>query len=180
MAWLAKPWAHDASGLEIPTHFEVRSDKVVQIVDLSNPEIQFPVTADPYLGAELIKSVTYSVHTATNTRNLKIAVSPWLGLQYAGTATGNTAAWAYGTAIAQNFGWSEVLEKYQSKYGITMRNHITARPTFKNQWDCHALGAPLIFVATVAGFDTSPTWDLEGRRQPNSNPATWISTRCSW
>lgn len=41
------PWAIDAGGNRVPTHYEIRGAAIVQIVDFTE-ENQFPVTADPH------------------------------------------------------------------------------------------------------------------------------------
>jgi hypothetical protein len=175
VAWLQAPWAFDANGSQIETSFVFRDGFLIQHVNFSEANPVFPITADPYLWVDLIDTVT--VITYSKTKDLKIAVTPWLGLQYVPTAVSGPIP---GVLIAQNFGWPEVLDKVQARYGYVMRNYFDSRETYKNQWDCHALGAPLIFGATITGLDTSPTWDLEGRRAPNSNVSTWINTHCNW
>lgn len=115
IAWLGAPWAKDSEGRELETHYELTDETLVQVVDLSSDGIKFPVTADPFLGIDLISSV-----------------------------------------------------------------QIITQGAYKNQWDCHALGAPVIFGMTVIGLDKSPTWDLEGSRPPNTDLATWVNTHCNW
>lgn len=39
-------WAKDANGNTVPTHYEIRGDELVQIVDF-NENSAFPVIADP-------------------------------------------------------------------------------------------------------------------------------------
>ena len=43
-------WARDATGREIPTHYEVNGLTITQVVDISDPGIAFPVVADPTWG----------------------------------------------------------------------------------------------------------------------------------
>lgn len=177
LGWLSSPWAFDAIGNQVKTYYKFSGGKVVQVIDTSDDEIVYPVTADPFLFIDLISDV--NIWYQGITRNLKIAVSPWMGVQYIGIIA---PPWGYTAAVevAQSFGWQEVLVKIQTKYGITARNFITSKSTYKNQWDCHALGAPAIFGATLIGEDKSPTWDLEGYRSSTTNLATWINTGCNW
>lgn len=44
--YIAPPWAEDAAGNPIPTHYEVRDDTVTQVVEFTE-EAVFPVVADP-------------------------------------------------------------------------------------------------------------------------------------
>lgn len=47
IAAVLPPWAKDATGADIPTHFEVDGNTLVQVVDFSGSGIAFPVVADP-------------------------------------------------------------------------------------------------------------------------------------
>ena len=47
IALVQPAWAVDASGLKIPTHYEVTDDAIVQVVDRSTDGIAYPVVADP-------------------------------------------------------------------------------------------------------------------------------------
>lgn len=176
-SWLSEPWAHDANGEAVPTYFEFVANELIQVIDITNPAITFPVTADPYLWIDLISSVRVS--TSGSYKNVKVAVTPWLGAQYAAIPL---APWtlSIGASIAQNYGWAEVLDKIEQKYSAADRQLVATKKTYKNQWDCHALGAPVIFVTTVTGFDTTPTWDLEGSRPSNTNLSTWVEKWCNW
>ncbi|KUM34694.1 hypothetical protein [Arthrobacter sp. EpRS71] len=46
--YLAKPWARDAAGKELPTHYTVNGNTITQHVDTTGA--QFPVVADPTTG----------------------------------------------------------------------------------------------------------------------------------
>lgn len=48
---LETPWAKDAAGNDVPTRFVLNGNTVTQEVDLSNPDIQYPVVADPDMWA---------------------------------------------------------------------------------------------------------------------------------
>lgn len=41
------PWAKDATGTEVPTHFEVEDTKLVQVVEHTGGTFTYPVVADP-------------------------------------------------------------------------------------------------------------------------------------
>lgn len=43
------PWAYDADGREVPTHFEIEGDALVQVVDHVDGGFAYPVVADPSL-----------------------------------------------------------------------------------------------------------------------------------
>ena len=44
---IESPWAVDALGASVPTHFELRGTTLVQIVEHHTNEFQYPITADP-------------------------------------------------------------------------------------------------------------------------------------
>lgn len=46
------PWAYDAEGSPVPTHFEVDGESLVQVVDHTAREFVYPVVADPEWGWE--------------------------------------------------------------------------------------------------------------------------------
>ncbi|UXM92853.1 DUF2599 domain-containing protein [Paenarthrobacter sp. JL.01a] len=59
----APAWAKDAHGADVSTHYEVTGTTLVQVVDHSSANIAYPVTADPYLGIDLISSAYWSGRT---------------------------------------------------------------------------------------------------------------------
>jgi hypothetical protein len=176
IGWISEPWAKSATGVDVPTHFEINGNLLTQIVETAGlTASDFPVVADPYLGLDLISKVSYSVDSKRSSTNLKIAVTPWLGIQYAVYLPWTLLG---GSAIAVTYGWPEVLSKYTSNYGIWMTNFIKSKQTYNDQYRCHALGAPVIFATQLT--DPSSTWDLEGHRAPNNSLSTWITTFCNW
>jgi hypothetical protein len=181
VAWLAPPWARDSAGLEVQTSFEFSNGVLRQIVDHSGTDVEYPITADPFLGIALISNM--SISPIQSTYKLSIAVTPWVGVIYAGGVVGilQQQAWIYGVAytIMSTDGWSEVLSLAGTKYGLPFRQYVATRATYKNQWDCHALGAPGIFAGQLLG-DPNTTWDLEGNRYSTTNLTTWVSTLCNW
>lgn len=41
------PWARDANGVEVPTHFEVQGNVLTQVVEHKSGNFAYPITADP-------------------------------------------------------------------------------------------------------------------------------------
>lgn len=179
LVWLGAPWAKDANGEDVPTSFAFSGGVLTQVVDSSSGDFAYPIVADPYLGLNLVSNVIYTYPGNHPEPNLSVAVTPWLGSVYgASVASPWTAGLGYQVAV--DYGWPEVKSQLGAKYGTYALNYVNSHATYNDQYRCHALGAPLIFVSTVAGFDTHPTWDFEGYRAANNNLATWISTRCNW
>lgn len=59
VAGFAVPWAKDANGAAVPTHFEVDTNRLVQVVDLTSAPVAYPVVADPWLFINLISSAKW-------------------------------------------------------------------------------------------------------------------------
>lgn len=58
---ISPPWAVDAKGVEVPTHYEVRNGKLVQVVSHTERSYTYPIVADPtwndrWFGGEIIFS----------------------------------------------------------------------------------------------------------------------------
>ncbi|MGL4339305.1 MAG: DUF2599 domain-containing protein [Rhodoglobus sp.] len=62
IAGVAAAWARDARGKDIPTRFEIDGTTLTQIVDHQSVDVSYPVTADPWMGFDLIDSVWVSTH----------------------------------------------------------------------------------------------------------------------
>jgi len=45
---VAKPWARDANGAEVPTHFEIAGTTLTQIIDHRSGPYAYPIVADPF------------------------------------------------------------------------------------------------------------------------------------
>ncbi|MDO4411825.1 hypothetical protein [Cutibacterium sp.] len=41
------PWARDANGLEVPTHFEAHGNTLIQVIEHKSGHYAYPITADP-------------------------------------------------------------------------------------------------------------------------------------
>ena len=52
--------AVDAEGKKIPTHYKIRGNTVVQIINHINAAIKYPVVADPWFGSNLIDRATWA------------------------------------------------------------------------------------------------------------------------
>lgn len=47
--FIAAPWATDANGASVPTHYEVNGSTLTQVVEHANGNFAYPITADPSL-----------------------------------------------------------------------------------------------------------------------------------
>ena len=49
-------WALDKNGEKVPTHYEIRGNKLIQVVEHLSLNVAYPVVADPYYGRRMIRS----------------------------------------------------------------------------------------------------------------------------
>ena len=146
--YVAPPWARDSDGQAVDTYYEVRGTELVQIVEHNVEGIAYPVVADPYLGQSLFRS-------AGGTTNISLSKSSFGHAIH--VAPG-------GQAIFLREGWAEA---------VSRKNVLRTKATYKNQYDCHAIGGLFNFAG--------PTWDLEGYRTARSDWAAGVvQHRCNW
>ncbi|MDO4255326.1 MAG: DUF2599 domain-containing protein [Kocuria sp.] len=108
IASVATPWAKDAKGRALETHYSVQGDSIIQTIS-TDSRTEYPVVADPWLGINLIKRVVRT-HDGTGNRYM---VHP--------TAYGRVAP-----EIARFAAWNEAKSK-----------GVPDRSTLKNQFFCH-------------------------------------------
>lgn len=147
----AAPWAKDANGVDVPTHYEVQGDDLVQVVEhTTTPGVAYPVVADPWLWRDLIHSATWTYHTGYGW-TLKVTPTDWQRF-WSGVAP------AYA-------GWNELYSKYRNR-GLN-----TNLGSMENQYVCHVL-----IVNTIA--PNKATWDLDEWR-PNVGLTDTINHKCN-
>jgi hypothetical protein len=161
VATIAPAWATDAAGREVPTSYELVGSNLIQHVELSDPGIQFPVVADPWLGGALIDHATFT--KAGNYTDVHVTVTPWI---YFGPPT-----WA-----ADTDGWAELLTKVTS----SQKKLLLSRVGYKDQHHCHAMGRAIVGIGIIAGTDKRPTWDYEGKRGAFPGWDRAVATHCNW
>ncbi|KZX22527.1 hypothetical protein [Rathayibacter tanaceti] len=149
-------WARDAAGNDVPTRYEITGSELTQIVDLSSPDIVFPVVADPQAGYTLLEGVwknrpggySYGTGSQWSTR-----LSAW-----------GATVWASGLVGHQTVktqGWVEWVN------GVA-----PTTTTIHQQFDCHAVFGYAIWKAGI-------WWDFETARQSHPN---WFTDPkdCNW
>lgn len=167
------PWAKDAEGRDVPTHYEVGSGTITQIIE-HNSTFAYPIVADPWFGWTLFhefKGSTYNgqkKYSAWVTPAARIAFgNPF---QFTGTpprAIGVTGAYANWVTIMRSAGWAEWKVAWPK---------ITDKASVKQQFDCHV-------AAGSYGVFFTGAYDLE-RSRPNRTDGNWqsyvASHRCNW
>lgn len=150
VAAVAPPWAKDATGAKVETHYEIHGSKIRQIVKHSLDGLKYPVVADPYLGVDLFSSTWWTGSGRSLVAHLN--TTPMMGV-------------AFAAGHAFTFGWPEAV----AKMGNTLRQE-----NLYQQFACHANGAPF------ASSGASPSWDLENYRGTTWNYAHFWVHRCNW
>lgn len=139
------PWAHDANGRPVPTHFEIHGSHLVQIVShQSAASLEYPVTFDPSYATGVLSKSSAQVYSGGGYQ-----VSAWL------SAWGRLV-YAVDSRILAAEAW-----------GLLKKNHWQAADSrwvdsLQQQWDCHITG----------GWLEWDSWDLETKRPPNPD---WLS-----
>ena len=134
----AAPWAIDADGRDVPTHYEVQGDVLVQVVDHTAGSFTYPIVADPWLGKDLYSSPSLTTWNGV----FKVNVTPTQqGKTWAGIATW----WAHSDEIK-----NKLAAKYPSRPASQRWND-----NVQEQLYCHIAGLPL----------SLPEYNLEGARQ---------------
>jgi hypothetical protein len=72
LATFTPPWATDAHGVEVPTHYEIRGNTLIQHLELS-PALTYPVVADPFWIPALMVMGHIGRHAATQMARRKIS-----------------------------------------------------------------------------------------------------------
>lgn len=146
---IAAPWAIDANGIEVPTHFEVQGAKVVQVVDHRGANYAYPIVADPWLGKALITK------TKWDKKILRVYPTSWAVCKHwYSVCAGTGARWA---------AWDEV----KAKTPGTRENTTSMR----DQLYCH-----FDVVRFVAPNKVS--WNLDEGR-PSVSYATMLKRQCN-
>lgn len=113
------PWAFDADGREVPTHYEISGDSIVQVVDHVGGDFAYPIVADPtYYGESLISYVT-----ATS--------SPWETHVY------KSSWWNANIIAGNNIVKYQITDEYAR---VTPSSYDTTGA--REQVSCHAWFAP--------------------------------------
>ena len=99
------PWAIDAEGKEIPTHYEIKDNKLIQVIDHLSVNTRYPVVADPFFGMDLIRTYFWVYKRHFNKYTMKVTPTAW--------ARSNGGAYLVGV-----WGWDELYDWAAGPYGL--------------------------------------------------------------
>ncbi|MCI2266671.1 hypothetical protein [Sediminivirga luteola] len=159
---IAVPWAKDASGRDVPTHYEIRGGDLVQIVDHLSGEFDYPVVADPWLGVRLFTSFKRDRFRGDYRYSAWVTVKGAVIL----SGGGGVGGYAAGQAVFRNNGWAEWKAKWPKG--------VTNKKTLQQQYNCHV-------AAGLHGLPFTQDYNLERFRADKSDWLKSIAThRCNW
>lgn len=144
------PWAKDANGLAVATHFEIRGTSLVQVVNHNVSGVAYPVVADPYLGRDMISTYTWSYYSGYG-YTLKVTPTGW----------SRSLAGAY---LAGVYGFREL----QAKTGGSLNTNVDG---MRDQYICHQ-------QVVAVRSPRKPTWNLDEWR-PNVSYAQTVNASCN-
>lgn len=151
LSGFSAPWAKDANGTGVATHYEIRSGSLVQVVDHRAAGVAYPVVADPYLGFDMIKSASWKYHSGYGW-TLEVTPTGWARANAGGYLPGK-------------YGWDELYAKYKNK---GLNKNLGG---MRDQFICHqqvvALRAP-----------NKPTWNLDEWR-PDVSYVQTVNASCN-
>jgi hypothetical protein len=164
---ISAPWAKDANGRDVPTHYEILGTTITQVVDHFSQRFAYPIVADPWLGTNLFSSVYLAPKLTEGEPVVNLNLSVWGWMVYLGTIPGPfpyTLGW--GQTVLNTSGWDEAWSQSSS-----IRAALD-KPSQRQQFECHALGA------IAAG-----EWNLEKFRV-NRWLGNWrigvVGHHCNW
>ena len=132
MGGFAPPWAIDSDGKEVPTHFDIQGNHLIQVIDHTDSNINYPVVADPWMGWDLIESAYWDYRSP----GMTLFVSPtWLA-----------RAWG-GYYFMGIHSWNEVYFKYRTLNNFLLLDNYWG---MRDQHICHQQHAWF-----------KPTWNLD-------------------
>ncbi|MEV0891767.1 DUF2599 domain-containing protein [Promicromonospora sp. NPDC050262] len=126
---VAAPWARDAAGNDVPTHYglvpvSATTVKLVQTVDHDSDGVVYPVAADPYLGKALISKVTIGQRSGGTT--LFVYPTLWMRANYNNPTVVNNLWYEYKSKVAARY------ETTQLWWQLAC--HVQAAP-WKTSWN---------------------------------------------
>lgn len=148
----AAPWAQDAHGNPVGTHYEIHGATVVQHVETSS-STAYPVVADPYLWVSLISSASWQYNSGYGW-TLRVTPTTW--------ARANAGSYLVG-----EYDWSELLSKYQD-VGRGIHVNLTG---MRDQLICHQ-------VVVAIKSPTKATWNIDEWR-PSVGYVQTVNAQCN-
>lgn len=157
---VSPPWAKDAVGTLLPTHYEIEGETLTQVVEHA-AGISYPVVADPWLGVRLFYNFYRSNWRGDYTYNGTVTA---VGSAILGGG-GGVGGYLAGGIVFRDSGWAEWKALWPA---------ITNKATLRQQYDCH------VMAGQIGLLFTGP-FNLE---RAQTNLPSWgnnvYSHHCNW
>lgn len=108
---IGAPWAKDANGASVPTHYELNGTTLTQVVEHGSGSA-YPIVADPTIGGFYME--WYSWNSAYD----RITIQPTF------------AGYTFNSGLVATYGWQEVINA----------SPLANQPTLGQQFACHSIG----------------------------------------
>lgn len=108
---IGAPWAKDANGASVPTHYDLDGTTLTQVVE-HGPGSAYPIVADPTIGGFYME--WYSWNSAYD----RITIQPTF------------AGYTFNSGLVATYGWQEVINA----------SPLANQPTLGQQFACHSIG----------------------------------------
>ncbi|WP_245993465.1 DUF2599 domain-containing protein [Xylanimonas allomyrinae] len=141
----SSPWAKDANGMDVPTHYEIQDGALVQYVDHMGSDVAYPVVADPYLGFSLISSASWTKYAEG--RTLKVTPTGWSRAN-AGSYLAGVSGWDELYSKYKNSGLNTNLDGMRDQY-ICHQQIVALRSPGKSTWNLDEWRPDVSYVQTV-------------------------------
>lgn len=152
LAGVAPAWAIDATGVSVPTHFELRGKTLTQVVQHRAKGVTYPVVADPWFGVDMIDRTAWT-KTSEYSPTLSVYPSAWgRAVAFATTYPFSSGLLGLADQLSANAAWSEALSKI-NRAGNPNPETLTMRA----QFDCH-------FFWVSKRYPRKVSWNLDSLR----------------
>jgi hypothetical protein len=149
---ISPPWAKDANGKSIITHYEIQDNTLIQVVKHGDSDTVYPVVADPTTGfATCFSSWSWNYNSTYSGWTLSLIPTSFLITQLNGN---NYSGYKV-------YSWDQVNGSFSSY------SYWTNTASMKGQFDCH-----------VDFARNKSSWNLDTWR-PTASLLGYIASQCN-
>jgi hypothetical protein len=144
VGYFLEPWAIDAAGTSVPTHYEVSGGTLTQVVDHTTDSFEYPIVADPtqdFGGNSLYSNVTLNIDMAT-AKNV-VSVTPAPNINW-GRMPRSTGLPAYDALVPSSY--------EGAKFHDQLVCHWANAVYFKTPWNLDSWRPDVGYAATAAAL----------------------------
>lgn len=159
LAYVPQPWAKDATGKTVGTHYEISGNSLVQVIE-PDSETTYPVVADPTTIYTFFSSVSWIYRSPY--WSLSLVPNAWMRATAGLGTAGGLAGASVGEIVARQ-AWNQI---YAHEHSNTHWRDKNVNGMF-NQYECH-----FHFAFWKSAFNLEPD-------RPNPGLAKTITQMCN-